>query len=127
MSNKSRGTALIVDDEALLCLDLASMVEGCGLDTFEAYDAASAMRWLEGNVPELAVLDYQLQNGGIIPLAKMLARSDVPIIVCSGYSKPHDLHETLVGAPWIVKPVIDAELKIHVTTLMTVRRLRTQS
>ena len=127
MSNKSRGMALIVDDEALLCLDLASVVEGCGLDTFEACDAASAMRWLEGNIPELAILDYKLHNGGILALSKMLARSDVPIIVCSGYPKPHDLHETLVSSPWIVKPVIDAELKVHVTTLMTARRLRTQA
>ena len=81
------------------------------------------MRWLEaGNSLVVAVLDYQLYGGGVIRLATLLASRNVPIIMCYGYRRPENLLGSLVGVPWVVKPVMRPELAMHVNTVATARR-----
>lgn len=77
---------LVVEDEALVGLGLAAMLENAGFDVIGPVgDLNTAMAMLDANDCVLAILDVNLAHGETsAPLAERLKRSGIPFLVTSG-------------------------------------------
>lgn len=106
---------LLVEDEALVALDLSQQLEAAGFEVIgPAASVAEARQLLQDDDCDAAVLDVNLGSETSEPVAHDLVGLGVPIIVVSGYARsqhPAVFH----GMTMLVKPVrIDtlvAELK----------------
>jgi PAS domain S-box-containing protein len=77
---------LVVEDEALVGLGLAAMLENAGFDVIGPVgDLRAAMALLDQHECVLAILDINLAHGeSSAPLAERLKRSGIPFLVTSG-------------------------------------------
>lgn len=77
---------LVVEDEALVGLGLASMLENAGFEVIGPVgDLQTAMAMLDRHDCALAILDINLAHGETsAPLAERLKRSGIPFLVTSG-------------------------------------------
>ena len=84
--------ALVADDEAILRMDVVSMLEDAGYTVLEAANAAGAIRQIENRADvELLFTDIQMPGAlDGIGLAREVGRRwpDVSIIICSGRIVP---------------------------------------
>jgi DNA-binding NtrC family response regulator len=94
---------LIVENNALIGLDLADDLEVQGYGTAGPFTCAAALKWIEGNTPDVAILDVGLQSGLCVQLARELRRRTVPLIVYSAYDQSLALPE-FRNVPWIPMP-----------------------
>ena len=81
-------TLLIVEDEYLVALDLAASFERLGIEVIgPAGNVAAALALVEEYGPRLegAVLDINLRNERVYPVADALAQIRVPFIFTTGY------------------------------------------
>lgn len=101
---------LIVDDEPLIRLGLASLVEEWGYEALEAGNAAGAVVWLERDSGiELVITDVDMPGSmDGVDLARLVARRWPPVrlIVCSG-KVALESAELPTGARFISKPFSD--------------------
>src|SRR4249920_273647 len=79
---------LVVDDEALLRLDLADALRDAGYGVLEASDADQALGYLRNRCPiDVVITDIELgvgPTGWDVAETFRAARSDIPIIYISG-------------------------------------------
>lgn len=89
---------LIVEDEALLALELESEVEAAGHEVVgQAAASQAAFEVIEKERPEFAFVDVQLLDGPTgIDIGRRLAETGIPFIFVSGNLKR--IPEDLVGA-----------------------------
>lgn len=94
---------LIVEDEALLAMELESLVEDCGHEVVGwAPSADAAMDMLGRTQAELAFVDVQLQNGTSgIEVARHI-RERRPCMVVFLTANPKQLPEDFVGACGVI-------------------------
>jgi two-component SAPR family response regulator len=102
-------TVLIVEDDFLISIDLAELVE----ETFEAEASvkrslAEAMAMAGAN-PAFAILDIDLGDGKVFPFAERLVKDGVPFAFLSG-SRANDLPERFRGCPFLPKPYTEDAL-----------------
>ncbi len=103
MSSTPR-TVLIVEDEALIAMDIEMQLQDAGLETIVTSTIDEAQRVLASRKVDLAVLDYSLRDGAkTTPVAAALRELRIPFIVCSG-SQFNDMAAAFVGAPVATKP-----------------------
>lgn len=76
-----RPTVLVVEDEFIIALDLSETVRdlGFGLDGPYSHKAL-ALQAIEKTLPDAAILDINVADGEVFPLADALAQHGVPII-----------------------------------------------
>jgi DNA-binding response OmpR family regulator len=99
-----RKTCLIVEDEALISLDLDDAFSAAGFAIAGPFaKCADALRWLEQGRADLAVLDTTLQDGSCARLAAELRGRGVPFMIYSGRTSDGDAAE-LSDVPWVEKP-----------------------
>jgi DNA-binding response OmpR family regulator len=97
-------TCLIVEDEALISLDLEDAFSATGFAVAGPFArCADALLWLEKVTPDLAVLDTVLQDGSCAQLAAELRRRHIPFIIYSGLTGDDSASE-LNDVPWVDKP-----------------------
>ncbi len=78
---------LIVEDEALIAMDIEMMIEDLGHRvSATANSVASALEAIDNHTPSLAVVDLNLGGESSEPVITALGAKGVPIIVASGYS-----------------------------------------
>jgi len=78
---------LIMEDEFIVGLDLSDMTQELGFSVEGPYaTVAEGEKVLERHRPDAAVLDVQLADGEVFPLADLLVRLGVPIIFHSGHA-----------------------------------------
>ena len=96
---------LLVEDEALLAIDLADLLTEAGFEVIgPAMRAAEALALIASSGCDAAVLDVHLGDETSEPVAIELTRLGVPFIVLSGYNS--DQHPpAFKGAPMLLKPV----------------------
>ena len=97
---------LVVEDEALVGLGLAAMLENAGFEVIGPVgDLSSAMSMLDRHECSLAILDINLAHGETsAPLAERLKRSGIPFLVTSGNLPPQG--KGIFGSvPSLPKPV----------------------
>ncbi|ANK81074.1 MAG: hypothetical protein TEF_09925 [Rhizobiales bacterium NRL2] len=97
---------LVVEDEALIALDLRNMLEGFGCTVLgPVATVGRAIGAIERDRPEAALLDEVLGETSVAPVAHELCRRDIPYAVVSGYRADPDGHPALREAPRLSKPV----------------------
>jgi DNA-binding response OmpR family regulator len=72
---------LVVEDDPFIAMDLKGVLEGAGATVIgPAHDLCEAVCLVERFRICAAVLDYRLQVGNTLPLARTLARRGIPFL-----------------------------------------------
>ncbi|MFY0692301.1 MAG: response regulator [Paracoccaceae bacterium] len=96
---------LIVEDEALLGVDLLHAIAGAGAGvTGPCRTLGEAMRAARSTVLSAAVLDVELQGEMVYPLADLLGRRGVPFVFHTGSADMGALRARYTCAPICKKP-----------------------
>jgi len=84
----ARYTVLYVDDEPVLLMFWAELIESAGYKVLTAYDGPSAMRLFLSEIVHAVILDYEMPGMDGVVLAAQMRRinGDVPLILHSGVS-----------------------------------------
>jgi len=119
---------LVVEDEPSIAEIVSLYLDRAGYEVTTAADGAEALRVLEGQQPELIVLDLMLPKvDGLEITRSVRARSEVPIIMLTARSSETDRIAGLeMGADdYVVKPFSPQELVSRVRAVL--RRSRSSS
>ena len=96
---------LVAEDERIIALDLCHTIEEAGYEINGPFaDISSAMLAYQKSKPDLAILDVQLGDGNVFPLAEQLMAEDIPVIFHSGNYAPGEVDDRFPGAPALAKP-----------------------
>jgi CheY-like chemotaxis protein len=120
----SRYRILIVDDEPMLALDIASEVELAGYRVVgPATNVAAALALLRTEGCDAAILDVNLGREDAGPIAQALKELCIPFVVVSGYARAQ---QPLIFAsvPFVAKPVCNAELMAALGAFFAVAECR---
>ena len=97
---------LIVEDEFLLAMELETLVEGGGCTTVgPASSVRQALALINGEHPDIALLDVNLKGERATPVAAALQERGVPYVLITGYSDAQLSEPELRAAPRLEKPV----------------------
>ena len=81
----SRGIALVLEDEAMIAMDVCQTLTDVGYEPVDFANCELAVAWLEANPrPAVAVLDMQLRDGSCHAIATILREQGVPLGVHAG-------------------------------------------
>lgn len=105
-------TILVVENEPLIAMDVETMLQAIGANrVHHALTCKEALEWIEGNDPDIAVLDLHLRDGPCTVVAEKLAARTIPFVIYSGDTHPStDQAELIARAVWIAKPCTQDEL-----------------
>ncbi|MBD2749514.1 response regulator [Microvirga sp. BT688] len=102
----SRPLVLILEDEALIALNVQDELQDAGYMVAGPFSACSAaLEWLRTTTPDMAVLDTTLKDGHCREIALELSRREVPFLIYSGYQEDQQLLSDFQHITWIEKPV----------------------
>jgi len=86
-AGRERPRVLIMEDEFIVALDLSDMAEDLGFCVDGPFATlAEGAEAVASHCPDAAILDVQLADGEVFPLADALMRLGVPIIFHSGHA-----------------------------------------
>ncbi|MHA6289236.1 response regulator [Maricaulis sp. CAU 1757] len=107
-----RHTIMLAEDDAILLIDLEVRLTELGHDVIAAVGTVEeAIDTLDGGtVPDLAILDVNLNGSRSFPIAERLTEMGVPVLFATGYGK-QGLEAPFQNAPVLQKPFTDAMLK----------------
>jgi DNA-binding NtrC family response regulator len=98
---------LIVEDEPFIALELGVSVEEAGGKVVgPAASIRGALELLETSVIAGAILDIQLSDGEITPVAQALVRRGIPVILQSGIVPPAALKQACPDCVIYKKPMV---------------------
>ncbi len=104
-------SVLIVEDEPLIALDLAMAVEEArGKVIGPAGSVCEALTLMEQHLVQAAILDVNLSDRDVTPIAELLIGGGVPVIFCSGLDLPVALRERYPSTWFCKKPIRAAQL-----------------
>lgn len=107
----SKPLVLLLEDEALIALNLQDELQDAGYEVAGPFTAcAAALEWLETVTPAIAILDAALTDGSCRKIALELTRREVPFLIYSGYQEDQHLLAEFHHVTWIEKPVPSAVL-----------------
>ena len=96
---------LVAEDETIVAWDLCATVEEAGYTVEGPYtDISSAMLAYQKQKPDLAILDVQLGDGIVYPLAEQMMAEDIPVIFHSGNYTPGEVSERFPQSHALAKP-----------------------
>lgn len=99
---------LVVEDEMLVCMDLMDMLSELGcIVVGPAARVEQALRIVEGEPIDLAMLDINLGRETSYPIAERLAALDIPYFFSTGYSVVEPAFE---NKPRLQKPFSERQL-----------------
>ena len=112
-------TILIVEDEFLIAMDLQLLFEGLGWRVLgPAATVRGALELLKTETPTVALLDVNLGNERVTPVAEELKFRSVPFVVASAYEKPEQFGgPVLAGVINVGKPSNHRRLLATLTKL----------
>lgn len=97
---------LVVDDEVLIALDVALTLEDEGYRVLgPALSLEAAMKLVELEQPDAAVLDINIGSHTVWPLAQQLSDSGIPMVFASANLSHRELREEYSDQPRLSKPV----------------------
>jgi CheY-like chemotaxis protein len=96
-------TVLIVEDEAVIALDLAQSLTEMGFNPIVAGSVVSALLIIQSRKVDFAILDYRLGERTTDQIATILREDHVPFVLCSG-SQLGLAGRVFEGVPLIPKP-----------------------
>ena len=113
----ARGTALLVDDEELVRMSTADMLNDLGYDVVEAKSAEEALHLIEAGIaPTILVTDHLMpgMNGEELARSLRTRMPDLPVLIVSGYAEAEGIAPDL---PRLTKPFRNAELADRLETI----------
>jgi DNA-binding response OmpR family regulator len=118
MSTKAQTRVLIVEDEPMIAMHLRQVLEEMGFDDVECASSLPAARNAMGrDLPGLALLDINIANDLVFPLARELADAGVPFIFSSGRTHG-ELPIEWRDCPIVAKPIDAAALEREIDALV---------
>jgi CheY-like chemotaxis protein len=109
----------LVEDEALIRMMLAEMVEELGYRVVaEAGDMVAGQALAETAIFDLAILDINIAGDMITPVAEIIDRRGLPFIFVSGYG-PRGRPEAFRGRPALPKPLLISKLGETIDAILT--------
>ena len=125
------GAVLIVEDEAVVALDLKLQLLGLGYTvTGMAASSAQALALAEARVPDLVLMDVRLQGptDGIETARLLRERYGVPLIFLTSYSDDETVRRAAGTAPYgyLTKPYQLRELRAGIEVALTKARMERQ-
>ena len=107
----TQARVLVAEDEFIIAFDLCDTVEEAGYTVEGPHaDNSSAMLAFQKDKPDIAILDIELDDGIVFPLAQRLADEDVPIIFHSGRYSSEEVSARFPGAKTLTKPCPPARM-----------------
>lgn len=95
--------------------DLRDTVEAAGYAVDGPFvDISSAMLSYQKHKPDLAILDVELSDGNVFPLAEQLLAENIPVIFHSGNYQPEEVHKRFPGSTSLLKPCPPADILLSV-------------
>ena len=96
---------LVAEDELIVGYDLCDTVAEAGYVVEGPYDdLSSAMLAYQKTKPDIAILDVQLGDGIVYPLAEQMMAENVPVIFHSGALSPEEVAKRFPRAQALSKP-----------------------
>lgn len=96
---------MVVEDEALLALDLAMTMEDLGAAVVgPCYRLGAALDLVQSMKVDGAILDVDLNGETVFPLARFLEEQGVPFVFHTGRADPASLLEAFARARICTKP-----------------------
>lgn len=106
---------LMVDDDALIAMSTADMLEDLGHEVIEAHSGLDALEILKsGQEFDLLITDYSMpkMTGAELAKAVRVLKPDLPILIATGYA---DLPPGAdIDVPRLAKPYNQADLAAHI-------------
>lgn len=113
---------LILEDEAIPALDLATSVDMFGgIVIGPAGTIAAALALLDEQDVTAAILDANLPDGDLTPVAIRLLDRGIPVIVHTGNGAPQELLQRYPDVPVHVKPTPSDRLVDAVSAILAAR------
>lgn len=117
---------LVVEDDHLLALDLASMLEAAGAQVVgPAATLDEAARLMDESGCDAVVLDLRVGDRNATSFARQLITHGVPFVVQTGYPASIFLKTDWPGCRVILKPVQHDELILILEDILTWKRSET--
>ncbi len=111
LDTSSHPRCLVVEDQVLIGMALEDYLHDAGMQVAGPFESCNrALAWAQVETPDVALLDYRLEDGFCTEVARTLLQRGVPVIIYSGYPRGADLPEDLRDVTWIEKPVDQATL-----------------
>jgi DNA-binding response OmpR family regulator len=111
---------LVVEDEPIVALDLASMLADAGADVLgPALTAREAEKLSENSNIAVAVLDIRLGDETVASVADTLHRRGIPIIFHTGHGAAAHLNSRWPGSRVLVKPTKEEELLREIVSVLS--------
>jgi DNA-binding response OmpR family regulator len=110
---------LICEDEPFVAIDLAMSVQEAGGQVLgPAGSVSEAMSLLARHPVNGAILDVNLSDGDVTPVAERLLERNVPIILQTGVGIPSELRQRYPDLTALSKPVIAQQLVERIGRLL---------
>jgi DNA-binding response OmpR family regulator len=125
--SQSRCLVLLVEDEALVAMNLQDDLNEAGYAVVGPFDTcAAALAWLEAETPDLAVLDTVLKDGTCRTLAAEFSRRGVGFVLWSGHLQDKQTLQEFTDAVWVEKPSTHTAL-LHALASLGIAPVRQQA
>jgi DNA-binding response OmpR family regulator len=96
---------MIVEDQVLIGMSLEAFLEDAGFEVAGIFMSnVQALQWLEGDAPDVAILDIMIRDVTSLEIAWALKCRGVPFAVYSGLPSKADCPPELQNVPWLEKP-----------------------
>jgi DNA-binding NtrC family response regulator len=117
------GRVLVLEDEPFIALDLEGMLEEFGATSVVSLNTrADALRWLEDNRPDVAIVDPRVNDGICTDVVEVLAMAKVPFVVYSGAGVDENASEAFSHGEWLSKPTMPELLRDTLERLVRAHR-----
>ncbi|MDF0596079.1 HWE histidine kinase domain-containing protein [Psychromarinibacter halotolerans] len=102
---KFEGTALVVEDNMIIAMDAADMLEHLGASSVRTVaSVADALHAIEDAQPTFALVDVNLGDETSLPVAERCKELGVKFVLATGYGASDDIIEAYPGVPILKKP-----------------------
>lgn len=115
-----RPSVFVVEDEALVALNLEMVLGDIGYDVIGPamrFDHAQGMIE-QGLSADAAILDVNIGGRKVFELAEKLASREIPIVFATGYGKA-GVPEEWRGCPVLQKPYVEQDVRSALATLLS--------
>ncbi len=118
MGSRRPTRVLVIEDELLLALSIASQLEKFGAQVVGPVGRmAEAMRLARDEAFNAAVLDLNLHGDMTFGIAKILSERAIPFIFLTGYD-PGAVPREYASVPVLEKPFTDVELAARLRPML---------
>ena len=122
MSVLTGSVVLVAEDEIFIELDLALAVEDAGGKVAgPVASVKNALQLIETHAIKAAILDFNLTDGDITPVATLLLETGIPIIIQSGVGISPELAMRFPNLVVFIKPYVAADLVSKLATLIVAK------